>query len=34
MSEERRLFYVGLTRSKNNVYLISDKITLQNSLKS
>lgn len=24
-SEERRLFYVGLTRSKNNVYLISDK---------
>lgn len=23
-SEERRLFYVGLTRSKNNVYLISD----------
>lgn len=24
-SEERRLFYVGLTRSRNNVYLISDK---------
>ena len=24
-SEERRLFYVGLTRSKNNIYLISDK---------
>ena len=24
-AEERRLFYVGLTRTKNNVYLIADK---------